>query len=557
MSMSDSPYIIPPPGDDMGELMRWEHTRMVRRMMDGAWEQDLQNRVAREVGRERADAWGIAKTTCMPLVSIARETAALYLTEPEVRVLDTPIYGPFAQAIQASGLWPRMPRFQAMTIALRECAWRVSVLPTGEIQYRPVYPDMLIMEGSPDQPDQPVEVKELRYRDDWGWCWDHICIEPDEPENPIYRVEQVSTGADISLEVLGGDFSGPAYPYRRSDGTPILPYVLYHAESLGDRIWNWRGNWETVQACLDLGVNYTFLGHVLRDASFPQRYTLDCGFVGAIPAGSDSFSQRVEVIADPAVIMRAESTQEGRQPLIGQFQAGADPAALEGVISSLANRIAIDAGLPPADIQRMGGTARSGYAIALSNEGKRAAARRYAPIFRRADELLMSVTATLFNRATGSTLPEYGYQIVYRDLPLSPEELQARRANVIELMNAGLLSRVRAYQELNPGLTEASASAELARIDADKVIAATAVVDALNPANADATAPAPVVPEAVRPNIALTSTDVAGIVTVNEARAAQGLPPMAGPEGALTVSEYQARNAATIAAAANATSGTV
>ena len=469
MSMTDSPYIIPPPGDDLGELTRWEHSRLVRRMLDGAWEQDLQNRVAREVGRERADAWGIAKTTSMPLVSICRETAALYLTEPEVRVGDTPIYGPFAQAITASGLWPRMPRFQAMTIGLRECAWRVSVLPTGEIQYRPVFPDMLIAEGSDDQPDTPYEVKEMRYRDEYGWCWDYLCIDPTDPEGPEYQVIQVSTGLDISIEVLGGDFSGSNYPYRRSDGTPILPYVLYHAESLGDRLWNWRGNWETVQACLDLGVNNTFLGHVLRDASFPHRYTLDCGFVGAIPAGADSFSQRVEVIADPAVIMRAESTQEGRQPMIGQFQAGADPAALEGVISSIANRIAIDAGLPPADIQRMGGTARSGYAIALSNEGKRAAARRYAPVFRRADEQLISTTAVLYNRATGSALPELGYQITYKDLPLSPEELQARRANVIELMGAGLLSRTRAYMELNPGMTEASAVNELARIDAERL----------------------------------------------------------------------------------------
>jgi len=468
MYHTDSLYIIPPPGDDLGELTRWEHSRLVRRMLDGAWEQDLQNRVAREVGRERADAWGVAKTTSMPLVSICRETAALYLTEPEVRVGDTPIFGPFAQAITASGLWPRMPRFQAMTIGLRECAWRVSVLPTGEIQYRPVFPDLMICEAMDDQPDVPHSVKELRYRDDYGWCYDYLCIEASDPEGPIYKVLQVSTGADISIEVLGGDFSGANYPYRRSDGTPILPYVLYHAESLGDRLWNWRGNWETVQACLDLGVNNTFLGHVLRDASFPQRYTLDCGFVGAIPAGMDSFSQRVEVIADPAVIMRAESTQEGRQPMIGQFQAGADPAALEGVISSIANRIAIDAGLPPADIQRMGGTARSGYAIALSNEGKRAAARRYAPVFRRADEQLMSTTAVLWNRATGAALPELGYQITYKDLPLSPEELQARRANVIELMGAGLLSRTRAYMELNPGMTEASAVNELARIDAER-----------------------------------------------------------------------------------------
>jgi len=242
---------------------------------------------------------------------------------------------------------------------------------------------------------------------------------------------------------------------------------------LGDRLWNWRGNWETVQACLDLGVNFTFLGHVLRDASFPQRYTLDCGFVGAGTIESPDGTSRMEVIADPAVIMRAESTQEGRQPIISQFQPGADPAMLEGVISALANRIAIDAGLPPADIQRMGGTAKSGYAIALSNEGKRTAAKRYAPIFRPVDERMIETTAVLMNRATGSNLPEFGYQVRYRDLPLSPEELAARRANVIELRNAGLISRVKAYQELNPGITEATARQELARIDAERTALST------------------------------------------------------------------------------------
>ena len=41
MYHTDSLYIIPPPGDDLGELTRWEHSRLVRRMLDGAWEQDL------------------------------------------------------------------------------------------------------------------------------------------------------------------------------------------------------------------------------------------------------------------------------------------------------------------------------------------------------------------------------------------------------------------------------------------------------------------------------------------------------------------------------------
>lgn len=55
--------------------------------------------------------------------------------------------------------------------------------------------------------------------------------------------------------------------------------------------------------------------------------------------------------------------------------------------------------------------------------------------------------------------------------------------------------------------------------------------------------------------IQLTATDIASIVTVDEARASQGLPPIGGTDGALTVAEYQAKNAATIAAAANATAG--
>lgn len=57
--------------------------------------------------------------------------------------------------------------------------------------------------------------------------------------------------------------------------------------------------------------------------------------------------------------------------------------------------------------------------------------------------------------------------------------------------------------------------------------------------------------------IALTSTDIAGIVTVDEARASQSLPPLGSPDGGLTVSQYQAKNAATVAAAAAAAAGEV
>jgi len=54
-----------------------------------------------------------------------------------------------------------------------------------------------------------------------------------------------------------------------------------------------------------------------------------------------------------------------------------------------------------------------------------------------------------------------------------------------------------------------------------------------------------------KPTIELTPTDLATIVTVNEARAQRGLPPR--PDGEVTIAEFQARNATVIAKAQEAT----
>lgn len=53
----------------------------------------------------------------------------------------------------------------------------------------------------------------------------------------------------------------------------------------------------------------------------------------------------------------------------------------------------------------------------------------------------------------------------------------------------------------------------------------------------------------------LTPTDIATIVTVNQALEWLGFPPKQGPDGELTVSQYQAKNAPVIAAATASTSG--
>lgn len=459
-SSSHLPHLIPAPSSHV-TMDRWEHTRLRRRLLSGEWTEDLTRRLALQVGTVRRDAWGVPKTTSNPFSAICREQAALYSREPVVRApKGDVIFGVLADAIRDSGLWAKSPEFQAHVIGLREALWRVDVSPSGSVSYRPVWPDLVEARADAARPDQPVELRELRWREGWGWTWDHLSILGDEA--PYYRIERYGTDADITLDILGESYSGESYPYRYSDGLPFLPYVMYHARSLGDRLWHERDLLEIVEASLDLATYHTMVGHVFTDASWPQRYMMGC-----FPSGGDSSTDgaRKEVVADPAVViaLSPDPTFTG-QPIIGQWQASASVQELNAVIGEITDRVCVEAGLPPSDVQRL--SARSGYSISLSNEGKRQAARRFAPSFRASDEELVGKTAALLNRAQGLNLPEFGYSVQYVDLPLSPEELRSRREHALALLSAGLMSRVDAYLELHPGLTRQQAQLDLAEIDA-------------------------------------------------------------------------------------------
>jgi hypothetical protein len=462
LSSSHLPHLIPAPSSHV-TMGRWEHTRLRRRLLSGEWTEDLTRRLALQVGTVRRDAWGVPKTTSNPFSAICREQSALYSREPVVRApKGDVIYGVLADAIRDSGLWSKAPEFQAHVIGLREALWRVDVSPSGSVSCRPVWPDLIEARADAARPDQPVELRELRWREGWGWTWDHLSILGDQA--PYYRIERYGTDADITVDILGSSYEGDAYPYRYADGLPFIPYVIYHARSLGDRLFHERDLLETVEASLDLAVGHTMLGHVLTDASWPQRWMLGC-----TPAGGDSSpdGSRREVIADPATVLQLVpdvSSGFTGQPLVGQWQASASPQEIATVLGEITDRVCVEAGLPPSDVQRL--SARSGYSISLSNEGKRSAARRFAPSFRASDEELVGKTAALLNRWGGLGLPEFGYSVHYQDLPLSPEELRSRREHALALLGAGLMSRVDAYLELHPGLTRQQAQLDLAEIDA-------------------------------------------------------------------------------------------
>ena len=456
--------------------MRWEHTRHRRALMEGRWQRLLEDRLQEQLGSTRRQAWGRPDLSANPFKVVATELSTLYDADPDVRHNRAGDVSGFTDLVSRAALWPQMSRFQSMTIALREMWMRVDV-EDGRIIYRPVPPDMTVAESDPSRPTIPTAYAEVRLRHVRGetvWAWDVLDIR--DPQNPSYTVrlatDDAKFGEDVTEEVLGARFDGSAYPYRRNPvgnetlGAPILPVVLYHASLYGDRLFDAYNGVELYEGSLSLALYYSYLGHCLRDASFPQRYAIGVRVAGSDSVDGGTRGQRVEVITDPTTILMLDAAMDA-QPQVGQFQAGADVEKLEATIAAIAHRLATDAGLSPSELQRTSGSAKSGYAISLSQDGKRTAQRKYVMQFRDSDERLMSVSATLYNRAMGTAFPEGGWSVLYREIPLSPEELSSRREHVLAMQAAGLMTRLEALRYFG-SLSEADAKAALAAIDAEK-----------------------------------------------------------------------------------------
>ena len=480
----DSPSApTPPTPASHEEASRWQETRRRRRMLEGTWRDDLERRLQEHLGSVRRDAWGPLSLALNPFRNICTELAVLYDQSPTV-LHDRVVNPGIARAMEVAGLWQMMQRVQVYTLGLNEAFVRPHVDAAGRFSFRMVTPDFVRAYAKMDDPTNPVALLEYRLRrlppaapgapSELAWTVDRFDIA--DPESPVYAIHAVDSdgrlGEDLSAAYLGGDFSGDAYPFRRTSGRPFLPYQIYHATGGGQHLFHPYDGQELVEASLDLSVLHQMVVHTFRDASWPQRYV-----VNVQPAGvsivETTGGARSEVITDPASLIQFESIpdSEGQgQPMIGQFSAGGDPGKMEETLSNMAARVASDAGVPPSDVQRLGGTARSGAAISLTNEGKRKAQRKYASVFRASDERLVGICAAMYNRATGARdgarYIEGGYRVLYHELPLSPDERKARREDVLAMLEAGLVSRVGAYMELHPGVTAAQATRAIGEIDA-------------------------------------------------------------------------------------------
>ena len=457
---------------------RWRDSAKRRRMLTGNWQLDLEEELSKHLPIDRRRAWGIADMSSNVFKSISQALAALYDLQPIVTV-----QGENAQNaavllgkngfIDKAGLWPLMQFAQYMTIGLNDMFIRADI-ENGALHYRPVYPDMVSAFAPAGDPLQPYYLEELRLRVvDGKTEWTQDLYDLRNPKKPIYEVHVLNASGEkvrnITNDILGGNRSGTKYPYRDASGAPFLPFVAYHAQVNG-QLFSAHENRELVAGSLSASMLYTAFLHITRDCSHPQRYISGLQLAGTTIYDSDNNARRAAIATDPASILCFVADPDTTtQPMIGQFQAGGDPLSLLEAITIYERRLAVYAGINPADIVKSSGDPRSGFAISLSQEAKREAQRRYAPIFRYSDIAMLSMSAKLCNRFLGTVLPEEGYNIKYQSLPLSPEELKAQREDIAAKLDLGLIGPIEAVMQLHPDFDRVEAVAYLTQIRKERI----------------------------------------------------------------------------------------
>jgi hypothetical protein len=429
-------------------------------MLYGKWDSDLSLRIQQAVGSVKAQAWGLKDLSSNIARGSCSAVATLYDRAPAVTGSDE-----VARLIAQAGYWSQQQRNQRDTIGMRELFVRTVVRPDG-ITYWPIPPHRICATPDPEDPSRPIEIRHQRWRKAQNaWLWDVW-------EPGCYRVEDDS-GKDLSADVIGGRQERASYVSRFENGDPFLPWTVYHAARTGELFdpYEARELWE---GSLNSAVGWTMWQHVVKDASWPQRWILGAVFKGLGIVGDGEVGKRLEVVTDPATVVQLEVAPDfAGQPQVGQWAAGMDPEVLAGSLDRYDRRVAAYGGINPADVQRVSGDPKSGYAIAITREAQREAQRRFSPVFAPADEELVAKTAALLNRIRGTSYPESGYRVIYESLPPTPDELESQRKQLEFEIAANMLSSIDVYRRLHPGVEADDAraaiiSARLANLAMDR-----------------------------------------------------------------------------------------
>lgn len=464
-----------PVSSDPAEVRRIEEVRRRIRLLEGTWDEDLERRLDLQFGPEVRGVKGPRTKAKNLFRSVPEQLAVLYNEVPdawhEQAEQTAPLIGPDG-LLQRAGLWPLMRHVQTYALGCRESLVRVSWNERrGSLAYRHVTADRVMANAPPDDPGHPWMVQELRWYDvgELGgrWCWEVFDIS--DPAAPVYAIHIVDTSGDRAWDrgedvtaIVAGEMADP-YPWRFADGEPFIPYALYHAEQ-PTRLWDtWK--WcELVDGAYDLAVAATHFQHLLFRGSWSQKWAVGALVAGTRSKGDEAHSRRA-VPMDPTGLLHLEAdTEPGQSPQIGEWGPPTNLVEYIQALEAYERMISNVAGIDGSHIMRESADAWSGAALTISRDGKREAQRVYGPQFQPVDEHLLAMSAAVVNIATGSNLPEAGYRVQHRSLPLSGAELRDLREHHNEMIAQGRMSSVDAYQAEHPGMTRKEAMLELARI---------------------------------------------------------------------------------------------
>jgi hypothetical protein len=435
--------------EDFEDQERWREQAQRRRLLEGKHKVDVQTAIENQFAQEIAAGLEIDPDLSRnPYRLIFQQLNVAYLESPEVSVAGdddadlSPVITP--------KLWAQQQKTSLFALAMGESLVRIDWRHWSnatEASYRVVSPDTCVVHALPDEPDQPGSVEELRWRGD-AWTWEIWDIR--DPAKPVFKIMEVDENnerVDATAKYAPNLAAENAYPYRATDGRPLLPYVLYH-KSVGSRLWNWSEGTELTNGSLRLGALWTNWNDGFLNCAYPQRWALDVDTQAGISrtiAGT-----AVDVVpVDRKSVLKFSSKGPGGGSL-GQFSASMDVLSSAEALKLYEQGLAVYAGLNPADLQVTQG--QSGYAIVVSRHGQRRQQKLVEPSFRMADQKLLATAAALANVYINAGLSENprDYQISYRALRPTTAE-RKEQAEIIEKEVAmGMLSRIDALRQLHP-----------------------------------------------------------------------------------------------------------
>ncbi len=370
--------------------------------------------------------------------------------------------------LERLGVWSFMVDVQQRIVGLREMLVKVEQdRATGELYLRDVRPDCVQLEARPDRPELPTVYRELRWRvlaDGRGvWAWDVYDVT--DPRFPAYRVVEAGLAGHDGPTLAA--LEGSAYPYRYTQGDraglPFLPAVLYHARRTG-RLWDPYREVEAVEATMDVAAAYTFLQHGLFRASYPIRWVHGAMLAGAAVEG-DGSEARMAIPTDPTSLALLVKDPTADTVQTGQWGPGVDPVQLQMAVEKLEAALSSFDGLDVGPVLRGSSNPMSAEALTISRQTKREAQQRYGRVLEPSDVALVELIAVMSN-LTGAAppVPEQGYTVEHRLLPLSPAERRERREHNTYRLKEGLMSRVDAYIDEHPGTSREEAEVALVRV---------------------------------------------------------------------------------------------